>query len=82
MGTERICLQPSATDLPDAWIAAPKDLVGSADLGAELRLANAQSADRQTLHVKWVGPAAATPGDEYKHEQLIGHKEKDTGFDR
>jgi hypothetical protein len=67
--------QLSATDLPDAWIAPPKDFVGSADLVAELRLANAQIADRQTLHVKWVRPAA--PTDEHKHEQLIGQKEKD-----
>ena len=69
--------QLSATDLPDAWIAPPKDFVGSADLIAELRLANAQIADRQTLHVKWVERAAASPGDEHKHEQLIGQKEKD-----
>jgi hypothetical protein len=69
--------QLSATDLPDAWIAPPKDFVGSADLVAELRLANAQIADRQTLHVKWVRPTAASPGNEHKDEQLIGQKEKD-----
>ena len=67
--------QLSATDLPYAWIAPPKDFVGSADLVAELRLPNAQIADRQTLHVKWARAAAAGPGDEQKHEQLIGQKE-------
>ena len=69
--------QLSTTDLPYAWIAPPKDFVGSADLVAELRLPNAQIADRQTLHVKWARPAAAGPGDEHKHEQLIGQKEID-----
>ena len=66
-----------ATDLPYAWITPPKDLVGSADLVAELRLPNAQIADRQTLHVKWARPAAAGPADEHKHKQLIGQKEID-----
>jgi hypothetical protein len=67
--------QLSATDLPYAWIAPPKDFIGSADLVAELRLPNAQIADRQTLHVKWARAAAAGSGDEQKHEQLIGRKE-------
>jgi hypothetical protein len=67
--------QLSAADLPYAWIAPPKDFVGSADLVAELRLPNAQIADRQTLHVKWARAAARGPGDEEKHEQLIGQKE-------
>jgi hypothetical protein len=48
--------QLSAADLPYAWIAPPRDFVGSADLVAELRLPNAQIADRQTLHVKWTRP--------------------------
>lgn len=69
--------QLSATDLPYAWIAPPKGFVGSADVVAELRLPNAQIADRQTLHVKWVLPAAASTGDEHKHEPLIGQKEND-----
>jgi hypothetical protein len=69
--------QLSATDLPDAWIAPPKDFVGSADLVAELRLANAEIADRQTLHVKWARLTPAGPGDEHKHEQLIGPNKKD-----
>jgi hypothetical protein len=69
--------QLSATDLPYAWIAPPKDFVGSADLVAELRLPNAQIADRQTLHVKWARLTPAGPGDEDKHEQLMGQKEID-----
>jgi hypothetical protein len=69
--------QLSATELPYAWIAPPKDFVGSADLTAELRLPNAEIADRQTLHVKWARLAPAGSGDEHKHEQLIGPKEKE-----
>jgi hypothetical protein len=69
--------QLSVTDLPYAWIAPPKDFVGSADVVAELRLPNAEIADRQTLHVKWSRPAAAVPADEHKQEQLIGPKEKE-----
>ena len=42
--------QLSASDLPYASIAPPQDFVGSADLVAELRLPNAQIADRQMLH--------------------------------
>jgi hypothetical protein len=51
--------QLSARDLPYVWIAPPQGFVGSADLVAELRLPNAQIADRQTLHVEWTRPAAA-----------------------
>jgi hypothetical protein len=65
--------QLSATELPYAWIAPPKDFVGSADVVAELRLPNAKIADRQTLHVKWARLAPAGSGD----EQLIGPKEKE-----
>jgi hypothetical protein len=39
--------QLSATDLSYAWIAPPKDFVGSADVVAELRLPNAEVADRR-----------------------------------
>jgi hypothetical protein len=69
--------QLSATDLSYAWIAPPKDFVGSVDVVAELRLRNAKIADRQTLHVKWARLAPAGSGDELKHEQLIGPKEKE-----
>jgi len=53
--------QLSATDLPYAWIAPPKDFVGSADLVAELRLSNEQIADRQTIHLQWMTPSSSTP---------------------
>jgi hypothetical protein len=64
-------------DLPYAWIAPPKDFVGSADLVAELRLPNAQIADRQTLHVKWTRPAQereqiAPPRQENEMRPAVG----------
>ena len=58
--------QLSASDLPYASIAPPQDFVGSADLVAELRLPNAQIADRQMLHLEWTRPAAVS---ELQHEQ-------------
>jgi hypothetical protein len=61
--------QLSARDLPYVWIAPPQGFVGSADLIAELRLPNAQIADRQTLHVEWTRPAAAS-GHEQELEQI------------
>jgi hypothetical protein len=69
--------QLSAADLPYAWIAPPKDFVGSADLVAELRLPNAQIADRQTLHVKWTRPAQereqiAPPRQENEMRPAVG----------
>jgi hypothetical protein len=56
--------QMPASDLPYAWVAPPRDFVGSAPLVAELRLPNAQIADRQALRVEWVRPAPAG------HEQI------------
>jgi hypothetical protein len=69
--------QLSAADLPYAWIAPPKDFVGSADLVAELRLPNARIADRQTLHVKWMRPIQereqiAPPRQENEMQPPIG----------
>jgi hypothetical protein len=52
--------QISASDLQYAWVAPPKDFVGSADLIAELRLPNAQIADRQTIRLEWTRPAAGS----------------------
>lgn len=46
--------QLSARDLPYTWIAPPQDFVGSVELIAELRLPNAEVADRQILHVEWM----------------------------
>ena len=53
--------QFSTTDLPCAWIAPPKDFVGSADLIAELRFSNDQLADRQTMHLAWRPPSSSNP---------------------
>jgi hypothetical protein len=69
--------QLSAADLPYASIAPPKDFVGSADLIAELRLPNAQIADRQTLHMKWTRPAQereqiAPPRQENEMRPVVG----------
>jgi hypothetical protein len=52
--------QLSASNLQYAWVAPPKDFVGSADLVAELRLPNAQTADRQTIRLEWTRPAASS----------------------
>ena len=60
--------QLTAADLRYAWIAPPRDFVGSADLVAELRLPNAQIAERQTVRVKWMARGA---GDEPEQGQLI-----------
>jgi hypothetical protein len=56
--------QLPASDLPYAWVAPPRDFVGSAPLVAELRLPNAQIADRQALRVEWMRPAPA------RHQQV------------
>jgi hypothetical protein len=66
----------SATDLPYAWIAPPQDFVGSADLIAELRLPNAQIADRQIVHVEWTRTATG-PEHQHEREQISGQKEVD-----
>jgi hypothetical protein len=68
--------QLSARDLPHVWIAPPQGFVGSADLVAELRLPNAQIADRQTLHVEWTRPAAA-PGHEPEPTQITPQQENE-----
>jgi hypothetical protein len=66
--------QLSASDLPYASIAPPQDFVGSADLVAELRLPNAQIADRQMLHLEWTRPAAV-PELQHEQEQITRQKE-------
>ena len=66
--------QLSASDLPYASIAPPQDFVGSADLVAELRLPNAQIADRQMLHLEWTRPAAVSEL-QHEQEQITGQKE-------
>jgi hypothetical protein len=66
----------SATDLPYAWIAPPQDFVGSADLIAELRLPNAQIADRQIVHVEWTRTATG-PEHQREREQISEQKKID-----
>ena len=63
-----------ALDLPYVPIAPPQDFVGSGDLVAELRLPNAQIADRQMLHLEWTRPAAV-PELQHEQEQITRQKE-------
>lgn len=62
-------------DLPYAWIAPPQGFTGSTELVAELRLPNAQIADRQKLHVEWAGSSG---GDHRKseREQILSPQEE------
>jgi hypothetical protein len=64
----------AATDLPYAWIAPPQDFAGSVELIAELRLPNAQIADRQKVHVEWRRAATASE-HQRAGEQISGQKE-------
>ena len=66
--------QLSPTDLPYASIAPPAGFVGSANLVVELRLPNAQIADRQMLHLEWTRPAAV-PELQHEQEQITRQKE-------
>jgi hypothetical protein len=66
--------QLSASNLQYAWVAPPKDFVGSADLVAELRLPNAQTADRQTIRLEWTRPAAGS-GPEPEPEHIAPGRE-------
>jgi hypothetical protein len=66
--------QLSPTDLPYASIAPPAGFVGSANLIVELRLPNAQIADRQMLHLEWTRPAAV-PELQHEQEQITRQKE-------
>jgi hypothetical protein len=66
--------QISASDLQYAWVAPPRDFVGSADLIAELRLPNAQIADRQTIRLEWTRPAAGS-GPEPEPEHIAPGRE-------
>jgi hypothetical protein len=66
--------QLTASDLRYAWITPPRNFIGSADLVAELRLPNAQIADRQTIRVKWM---ARGIGDESNQGQNTRKQELD-----
>ena len=67
----------AATDLPYAWIAPPQDFVGSVELVAELRLPNAEIADRQIVHVEWTRTATA-PEHQREGAKIPGQKEIET----
>jgi hypothetical protein len=64
----------AATDLPYAWIAPPQDFVGSVELVAELRLPNAEIADRQIVHVEWTR-TATVPENQREGAKTPGQKE-------
>jgi hypothetical protein len=68
--------QLSGRDLQYAWIAPPEGFVGSADLVVELRLPNAQIADRQTIRVEWTRPAAGL-GKAQERGQIARGQETD-----
>jgi hypothetical protein len=51
----------AATELAEAWIAAPESFLGSADLIAELRLPGNKIADRLTIQLEWVPPILRAP---------------------
>lgn len=50
--------QVPASSLGDTWIQPPDDFVGSADLVAELRLADRTLTHRQPIHLEWLAPVA------------------------
>ena len=68
--------QLPASDLSYAWVAPPRDFVGSAALVAELRLPNAQIADRQALRVQWTRPAPAAGQEQVREEITLGQRSK------
>jgi hypothetical protein len=53
--------QIAATELAEAWIAAPESFLDSADLIAELRLPDNKIADRLTIRLEWVPPILRAP---------------------
>jgi hypothetical protein len=55
-------------------VARPQDFVGSVELIAELRLPNAEIADRQIVRAAW-RRAATGPENQREGEQISGQKE-------
>jgi hypothetical protein len=53
--------QVPATDLANTWIGPPQNFVGEVELIAELHLADATIAHRQSIHIEWITAAAAGP---------------------
>ena len=69
--------QLSATDLHYAWIAPPKDFVGSADLVAELHLSNDKIADQQVIHLEWMTPTSSAPASRELDREAIAQLQLD-----
>jgi hypothetical protein len=53
--------QVPATDLPNTWIGPPQNFVGEVELIAELHLADATIAHRQSIRIEWIAATAAGP---------------------
>src|SRR5256885_15807868 len=53
--------QVPVSDLGETWIHPPRDFVGSADLVAELHLADTTIAHRRPIHLEWMSPIAPAP---------------------
>jgi hypothetical protein len=53
--------QVAATELAESWVGPPQDFVGAVELSAELRLADATIAHRQSIHIEWIAAPAARP---------------------
>ena len=71
VGAHRWELLPE--DVGYAFIAPPENFVGSAELVAELRLADDKIVDRQAIYLEWVPPSS--PGireNQYNREEAAG----------
>jgi hypothetical protein len=53
--------QVPATDLANTWIGPPQNFAGEVELIAELHLADATIAHRQSVHIEWIAATAAGP---------------------
>lgn len=63
--------QVPAGELANAWILPPKDFVGAADVSAELRIGDNAVAQRQSIHLEWIGPpVAAAPTRQLDREEI------------
>jgi hypothetical protein len=53
--------QVPATDLASTWVGPPQNFVGEVELIAELHLADATIAHRQSIHIEWIAATGAGP---------------------
>jgi transposase-like protein len=53
--------QVPATDLANTWVGPPQNFVGEVELIAELHLADATIAHRQSIRIEWIAATAAGP---------------------